>query len=171
MQITLLAPCCDLLPHIWCDERVPSEHGAGLGVGEVGSGLAVDSQDEVANPETSIAANGSPVDYAADQHPQTILQGGHSHPFKEDERLLCTMLSTFTYCAVLHFVSYRVYYSWLFMTSVRANIPNMVKSGTQLGPSTCSSSFLSVRGSVTSLETCLHWYMLYILIFTQTGDL
>lgn len=66
---------------------MPPEHGAGLGVGQVGSGLSVDSQDEIANPETSIPANGSSVDYAADQHPQTVFQGAHCHPFEEDEQL------------------------------------------------------------------------------------
>lgn len=74
-----------LLPHVWCNERVSSEHGTSLGVGQVGSGLSVDRQDEITNSQTSITADGPSVDYAADQHPQTVFHGAYCHPFKIDQ--------------------------------------------------------------------------------------
>lgn len=64
-----------------------SQHGAGLGISQVGGGLPVDGQDEIADTETSVTANGAPVDYTADHHAQAILQGAHRHAFEVDENV------------------------------------------------------------------------------------
>ncbi|TNN85138.1 hypothetical protein EYF80_004488 [Liparis tanakae] len=62
---------------VWSNERVASEHGASLSIGHVGRGLSVDGQDEIADTQTSVTADGSTVDDTADQHPQTIFHGAH----------------------------------------------------------------------------------------------
>lgn len=92
---------CDynFLPQVWSNERVPSEHGASLSVGQVGSGLSVDSKYEVTNPQTSITANGATVDYTADQHPQTIFHGAHCHPFEVDDK---NQTLEFDQCSVIY---------------------------------------------------------------------
>lgn len=75
-----------LSPQVGSNERVPSQHGASLGVGQVGSGLSINGQDQIADAKTSIAANGAAVDYTADQHPQAILHGAHRHAFEVDQK-------------------------------------------------------------------------------------
>lgn len=75
-------------PHVRSDEGVSSQHGPSLSIGQVGSGLPVDGQDEVADAQTSIAADGPALDYAADQHSQTVFHGAHCHPFKVDYKKL-----------------------------------------------------------------------------------
>lgn len=67
-------------PHLWADERVPPQHGPRLSVGQIGCWLPVDGQDEVADAQTSVAADGSTLDYTADQHSQTLFHGAHCHP-------------------------------------------------------------------------------------------
>lgn len=69
-----------LSPHVWPDQRVPPQHGAGLRVGQVGGGLAVDGQDQVADAQAAVAADGAALDDAADQHPQAVLRGADGHP-------------------------------------------------------------------------------------------
>lgn len=69
------------LPHVRPDERMASQHGARLGVGQVSRGLAVDGQDEVAHAQTPVAADGAAVDDAAHQHPEAVLHCAHRHPW------------------------------------------------------------------------------------------
>lgn len=82
-----------VLPQVWSNETMSSKHGPSLSVGQVGCGLSIDGQDEITNAQTSIAADGPTMDYAADQHSQTIFHGAHCHPFEVDyEKLLRTHL-------------------------------------------------------------------------------
>lgn len=76
------------LPHVRCNEGVSSQHCTSLGVGQVGSGLSVDGQDEVTNTKASVAADRPSVDDAADQHPQAVFHGAHRHAFKVDHKYL-----------------------------------------------------------------------------------
>lgn len=68
-----------VLPHVWPNQRVSSQQGPGLSVAQVGSGFTVHGQDEVADAQSPIAADGAPLDDAADQHPRTVLHGANRH--------------------------------------------------------------------------------------------
>lgn len=71
-----------VLPHVWTNQRVSPQQGPCLSVGQVGSGLAIHSQDEVADAQSAVAADGPPLDDAADQHPWPVLHGANCHPCK-----------------------------------------------------------------------------------------
>lgn len=69
-----------VLPHVWLNQRVSPQQGPGLSVGQVGGGFAIDGQDEVADTQSPVAADGATLDDAADEHAQTVLPGAHRHP-------------------------------------------------------------------------------------------
>lgn len=68
-----------VLPHVRPDEGVAAQHGAGLGTAQVGRGLVVDGQDEVAHAQPPVPADGAAVDDAADDHPEPVLYRAHRH--------------------------------------------------------------------------------------------